>query len=90
MSLGSMSHTSNRIKTEREARLVRSQKRNGRTNMYSAVNKKPLLFGEFTEEEIKLAKRNVRKKIKTEKRQLLIKVLITSLILIYGIYKLIF
>lgn len=90
MSLGNMSHTSNRIKLEREARLLRSQKRNDRTNMYSAEKKKPLIFKEFTGKEIKLAKINVRKRMKKEKRELFIKVIVTSTIILYGIYRLIF
>ena len=82
-----MSHTSNRIKNERAARMARSQKHNDLTNMYSATDRKPLVFKEFTDEEIELAKINVRKRIKREKKKIFIKTLIVfSLLCILTYY----
>jgi len=82
MSLGNISHTSNRIKKERKARIARSQKRNDIRNMYSATQKTGLQFKEFSKEEVKQAKVDVRIRVKKEKRQLFIKVLIASAIVL--------
>lgn len=82
MSLGNISHTSNRIKLEREARHVRSQKRKGITNMYSSAQKTELQFKEFTNDELEIAKNNIRKRIKKEKKQLFIKTHIVSTIIL--------
>lgn len=86
MSLGNISHTSNRIKTEREARKARSQKRRDKTNMYSADNKNALEFKEISDVELEVIKTTINKNIRKEKRKLLIKTLIGSVIILFGIY----
>ena len=83
---GYMLHIIRQITTDRDYNRTLLKNRRSKNSSLISKENMALKFKEVPEKELKIIKLSIRKKLQKEKRQLLIRTLIGSVIILIGIY----